>query len=556
MMKRTPILTTDLMRQCDSHTINTLGVPSQVLMERAARRVAEHLETHPERFPADGSILVLCGGGNNGGDGFAVARFLQEGIYGKSRSVAICYGGALNPDGSPDKKKMSAECARQYEYACTALIPLFSPAQVGHMLSHAAVVVDALFGIGLDRPIEGETAALIRAVNDRGVPVLAVDIPSGVHGDTGEIMGVAIKATDTVTMQALKAGLLRYPGADYCGHIVVADIGVDLSLGEDCGLYLAERSLLAAVLPSRARRSHKGTYGRLALICGSAGMAGAAMLSAKGALRAGAGLLQVITPACNREIIQISVPEAIVTCYETEAPRFKDLVSELSACNGLVVGCGLSISAKTAELLGAILENCPIRPDYPVMLDADALNLIAKHPHLWQTRLLTQGRGQVILTPHPMEMARLTGLSVGDILADPVAHARALAAERGVTVVLKDAHTVIAAASGYAYLCPYGNAGMATGGSGDVLAGILGSLGVQRRAELGGDLSLWDIAAAGVALHGLAGDHAAEVMGEYAMTPSDIIEALGAVTRDLSDTRSHLSYGQASAETSSTACAF
>lgn len=541
-MKRTPILTAELMRQCDSYTINTLGVPSQVLMELAARKVAEHLEAHPQRFPAEGHILILCGSGNNGGDGFAVARFLQEGTWGKARAVSICYVGKLNPDGSPDKTKMSAECARQYEYACTALIPLFAPAQVGHMLSQATVVVDALFGIGLDRPITGEPAALIHAVNARNIPVLAVDVPSGVHSDTGEIMGVAIKATDTVTMQALKAGLLRYPGADCCGHIAIADIGVDLSLATDCGSYLADQSLMTTVLPCRRRRSHKGTYGRLALVCGSLGMSGAAVLSAKGALRSGAGLLQVVTPAYNREVLQISVPEAIVTCYDSESPVSQGLMAELNTRDGLVVGCGLGTSAKAAELLGAILDTCPIRPDYPVILDADALNLMAQRPHLWRTRLLTQGGGQVILTPHPMEMARLTGQSVRDILADPVACARALAVERGVTVVLKDAHTVIAAPDGRIYLCPYGNAGMAKGGSGDILAGIIGSLAVQRRTELGGDLSIWDVAAAGVVLHGLAGDHAAEVMGEFALTPSDIIEAIGAVTRDLSDTRSHLIY--------------
>lgn len=539
-MKRTPILTADLMRRCDTHTINTLGVPSQVLMERAAQKVVEHLEAHPQRFPAEGRVLVLCGSGNNGGDGFAVARFLQEGIRGRSGSVAICYGGKLNPDGSPDKTKMSAECARQYEYACAALIPLFSPAQVGHMLSHTAVVVDALFGIGLDRLITGALADLIRDINERHLPVLAVDIPSGVHGDTGEIMGVAIQATDTVTMQALKTGLLTYPGADCCGRITVADIGVDTSLGNTCGLYLADEALLSHVLPPRRRRSHKGTYGHLAMVVGSEGMAGAAVLSARGALRSGAGLVEVITPDCNREILQVSLPEAIVTCYDPHEVSYKSLVSRLEACNGLVVGCGLGTSSKGAALLGAILEACPIRSDYPVILDADALNLIAKHPHLWESRLLTQGAGQVVITPHPMEMSRLTGHSVADILADPLTAARTLAAHRGVTVVLKDAHTVIAAPDGHTYLCPYGNAGMAKGGSGDVLAGIMGSLAVQRRGDLGKALSLWDVAAAGVALHGLAGDHAAGIMGEYAMMPSDIIEAMGAVTRDLSDTRSHL----------------
>lgn len=539
-MKRTPILTAEMMRQCDTHTINTVGVPSQVLMERAARKVVEHLEAHSEQFPADGNVLVLCGSGNNGGDGFAVARFLQEGTWGKPRNVAICYGGALNADGSPDLTRMSAECARQYAYACAALIPVFAPHSSAYILSQAAVVVDALFGIGLDRPVTGTLATLIQAINDRHMPVLAVDIPSGVHGDSGEVMGVAIQATDTVTMQAWKAGLLKYPGADACGRISVADIGVDLSLAESCGLYVADKALIDHAMPQRRRRSHKGTYGRLGLVCGSEGMSGAAVLATKGALRTGSGLLQVFTPECNRTVLQISVPEAIVTCYDAQNPVSQGLMAELNACDGLVVGCGLGTSAKAAELLGSILEACPLRMDFPVVLDADGLNLLARYPHLWQTRLLSQGQGQVILTPHPMEMARLTGASVQNILVDPVAHARALAAERGVTVVLKDAHTVIAAPDGRTYLCPYGNAGMAKGGSGDVLAGIIGSLAVQHRADLLASTCMVEVAAAGVTLHALAGDHAAEIMGEYALTPTDIIDAIGAVTRGCSDTRCHI----------------
>lgn len=538
MTNKTPILTAALMRACDDYTINTLGVPSQVLMERAAAGVVSYLEAHPDLFPVgEGRVLVLCGSGNNGGDGFAVARFLQEGIHGHPRRVSVCYGGALNPDGTPDTTKMSAECARQYAYAQKALIPVFAPSQVAHSLQHADTVIDALFGIGLDRPVTGALRALIEAVNTVPAPVLAVDIPSGIHGDTGAVMGCAVSATATVTMQALKAGLLLYPGASLCGRLHICDIGVDLSPSESGTVYLADEYLLSALLSPRDRRSHKGVYGQVSLICGSEGMCGAALLAVRGALRSGAGLVRAITTACNRAVLQGAVPEAIVTTYDPSTPLSGGLMTHLCACDGAVVGCGLGTSTGALTLLGGFLDACPIRPDFPVVLDADALNLIARHPHLWDTRLLTEGRGQVIITPHPMEMSRLTNKAVPEILLDSAECARALAVERGITVVLKDAHTVIAAPDGEIYICPYGNAGMAKGGCGDVLAGILGSVAVQYRAGLGQAVTLAELTTAGVVLHAMAGDLAADRYGEFSMTPSDLTEALADVTKAFSDTR-------------------
>lgn len=543
MYRKHPILTSDLMRRCDTHTINTHAVPSQSLMERAAQGVVTYMEEHAHLFFATGDrVLVLCGNGNNGGDGFAAARFLQEGTHGKPRRVSVCYCGKLNSDGSPDKTHMSVECARQYDYVQQVLIPVFSPAQVAHSLAHADTVVDALFGIGLCRPIEGALAALIDAVNDRHIPVLAVDIPSGIHSDTGEIMGTAIRATATVTMQVLKTGMLLYPGADQCGEIKVCDIGVDLSPAAEHSVFLADRRILTAVMPPRHRRTHKGTYGQLALVCGSHGMAGAAVLAAKAALRSGAGLVRAVTPECNREIMQVSCPEAVLSCYDPASPDLKSLTSRLSSCDGAVIGCGLGTSQASLTLLGSLLEILPIRPDFPVVLDADALNLIAKNPRLWNTRLLSDGRGQVIITPHPMEMARLTGKAVGEILTSLPETAVAFAEAHGVTVVLKDAHTVIASPDGTLYICPFGNSGMAKGGCGDVLAGILGALAVQSRGSIGQGLTFANVAAAGVTLHALAGDAAAEAHGEYAMTPSDMIGQIGTVTKSFSDSGTEIGY--------------
>ncbi len=542
-MKSNLLLTGKLMKSCDDHTINSLAIPSQVLMERAARGVVTHMEAHASSYFADGDhVLVLCGGGNNGGDGFAVARFLHEGTYGTARRVSVCYVGKLTPDGLPDQTKMSPECARQYDYVRLLLIPIYTPSQVTHSMAHANVIVDALFGIGLDRPITGETEALIHAANERHVPVVSVDIPSGIHSDSGKILGTAIKATVTVTMQALKQGLLLYPGADFAGELVLCDIGVDLTPAHDHPVRLADRDLLSDMMSPRSRRTHKGSYGQIALVCGSYAMGGAAVLAAKAALRSGAGLVRVVTPECNREILQIAVPEAILTCYDPAHLDLKKLTSVLADCDGAVIGCGFGTSPEASVLLQTLLDALPIRPDYPVVLDADALNLISKNPWMWQSSLLTEGCGQVILTPHPMEASRLTGTAVGQILTDPLHTAQSLASDHGVTVVLKDAHTVIAAPDGKTWLCPFGNAGMAKGGSGDVLAGIIGALAVQRRENIKNGLPLAHVAAAGVVLHGLAGDAAAEIHGEYAVTPSDLIHSLGTVPRDFSHTNTVISF--------------
>ncbi len=538
MATYTRLLTSQQMATCDRYTIETLGIPSRVLMERAATGVVDYMKAHEEVFPLSGKhIAVLCGSGNNGGDGFAVARLLSAIPDVK---VSVCYVGARLSDGSPDLSRMSLECRRQYELVRAVLLPVFAPTHMISVLSGVDAVVDAMLGIGLDRPVKDDLQELIRLVNASSLPILAVDIPTGVSANTGEILGCAIQATATVTMQALKLGMLLYPAAENCGHIFIHDIGVDLTPADECKYFLADQRLLSKVMSPRARRSHKGTYGRLALVCGSEDMCGAVILAARGALRSGVGLLQVVTPVCNKTAINTSVPEALVTAYTPSLCPDSRLIREISGCDGVVIGCGLGTDQQALALFSCLLDALPIREDLPVILDADALNLLAKHPHLWDSRLLTEGHGQVIITPHPAELSRLSGASVHDILSAPLTHATAFAQGRGITVVCKDAHTVVADASGEVWICPYGNAGMATGGSGDVLAGILGSLAVQNRHRLGDNLSLCKIAGAGVALHSLSGDAAAELYGEYALTPSDVADAIGGVTLGLSDTRSVL----------------
>lgn len=545
-MRAGMILTAAQMRRCDNETIGSLGIPSRELMERAARGAADHLIRHPDEFPdRGGMILLLCGGGNNGGDGLAMARFLSDGSMGHPRRVAVVYGGRPTADGSPDPAHMSEECRHQYAAAIEAGVPFLSVDDLRNRTGEDVdAVVDALFGIGMDRPLTGVAADLIQAVRAWPCPVLAMDIPSGVDADSGRILGdVCLPATATVTMQALKRGLVLFPGADLCGHIHVMDIGIttDPVAEENARMSLCDNELLQKVMAPRARRSNKGTYGRVALLVGAKGMAGAAYLTAAAALRCGAGLVDVGTPEANRVILQSRLPEAMVTVVDDLLPSA--LADRwLPTADGLVVGCGLGRSDEALSRLTALLDAWPTDRRLPLVLDADALNLLATHPSLWQTAALTEGIRNVVITPHPGEMARLCGCSVSDILADLPGAASRLAAERGVTVVLKDAHTVIAAPDGRLYLCTAGHAGLATGGTGDVLAGIIGSLLTQCRQR--GDITVAEVAAAGVYLHAKAGEAAALAVGEYACAAGDLIRHIGTVTRGFSDSRTVLSFGE------------
>ncbi len=547
-----PILTAREMRACDDYTMTACSVPSQVLMERAAGAVVDYLLARTDRFPR-GRVLLLCGNGNNGGDGFAAARFLHDGSRGEVREVTVVYTGRWDNEGlSPDETAMSTECRRQYRLLAESGVAVRRPDEIGAALSGAACVVDAMLGIGLHSPVRGVILEVMEAVMRAGLPVLAVDIPTGVHADSGHLLGRALPACATVTMQALKAGLLLYPGAELCGDIAVADIGIDLAAAGKPYATLTDRALLGTVMRPRARRSHKGTYGRVLAICGSVGMSGAAVLCASAALRAGAGLVEVLTPEENRLVLQVALPEAIVTPYGSGAValgaadtgetarratlrrQIKDAVARASA---VVVGCGLGTSETAKFILHTVLSSLPGDRRVPLVLDADALNLLAEDATLWETPALTAEGRAVVITPHPAEMARLcadvaeTGRTVSAILDETVNAALTLAMRRGVTVVLKDAHTVISTPDAARFICPFGNAGMATGGSGDALAGVIASLLGQTAA---GGHSTGTVAAAGVALHALAGDAAAERWGEIGMLPSDLIAQIPLILQDFS----------------------
>lgn len=487
------------MKQYDKNTIEQFGIPSVVLMERAALAVFAEIKKRFS-FPC-GKILLLCGAGNNGGDGFAVARLLHLAGY----DVEIFF---------PMKEaQMTAETKAQYHTAKKYQIPESSD------LSDAsyAVIIDALFGIGLSRNIEGELYKFIDYLNKKDAFRIAVDISSGISADTGQVLGIAFCADLTVTFGFAKIGQLLYPGADYTGELIVSDIGIDANSfleQKPRGSYLKKESL-KELLPKRKAYSNKGSYGKVFLIAGSPDMAGAAYFAAKAAYYSGCGLVRIFTPKENRKILLTKLPEAIITAYDSKETMLSQLEEGIRWADAVLIGPGLSKS-ETAQLLleKTILLTSLEEGAKKIVFDADALNLLSKNKSI-----LKETNAERIITPHLGEMSRLLEEPIERIKENLVQTATAFAKEYQLTCILKDARTVIGMPDGTFFVNTTGNHGMATAGSGDVLAGFLAGFLAQ-------GLDLKRAAILSVCLHGTAGDFAAEKKGTYGMIASDLLEML------------------------------
>ncbi len=497
------ILTSEQMQKCDANTMDGYGVPSAVLMERAA---CSAVEVIVEAFSDPGtSVLIACGTGNNGGDGLAMARLL----FLKGYTVTVLFPG--------EEEKCSEEAARQLgivrKYGIEVIKQLPSEEFLDEELSDTAfdVVVDALFGIGLSRDIEGIYRTVIDDLNALSAMKVAVDIPSGLSADTGKVMGVAFRADVTVTFGFAKIGQLLYPGADYCGGLFVKDIGIDeMSLpGVEPDILMAEPKDLA-LLPKRENDTNKGSYGKILIVAGSYNMAGAAAFSAQAAYRSGAGLARVVTDAANREIIQTLVPEAILATYDEKTDMEAFVKEQTIWADAIILGPGIGRSRQAENLVQNILAEATV----PCLVDADGLNILASHPE-W----IRESKATLLITPHPGEMSRLSGTSVLAVRDDLLGAARSYADEYGVITVLKDARTIIRMPGEVTWINTTGNNGMATAGSGDVLTGIIGAL-------LGQGLPASDAAVLGVLIHGMAGDAAAETVGRTSLMASDLIDGI------------------------------
>lgn len=510
------IVTPEQMRAIDQYMIHHLQIPGIVLMENAAGGVTRKII---ERFP-NGKVLVFCGLGNNGGDGLAVARQLMA--LGCQVFVAVL--------GAPER--FSGDAGTNYGFFdalddCIARMEAVE--DIDFFFSQhqdADVLVDAIFGIGLKRSPEGIFQYAIDKMNESGKWIVSVDIPSGVDGATGRVLETAVRANETVTFQYAKVDHYIYPGADYAGKLTVQTIGYDKGcpILDGINLFVSEQNDEKLVIGKKERNTNKGSFGRLLLICGSKGMAGAAVLCAKAALRMGNGLTTVASCGYVADVIQDSVPEAMAKVLGQsrnymDADAAAHIGKILEKYSAVAIGPGIG---QNLELMDFLIE--AIEKDIPKVLDADALNILALNPTVLQNH-----KGETIITPHPGEMARLIQSSVKEVLDNPVETARNFAFRYGVVTVLKGASTVVAAPTGFALIIPQGSAGMAKGGSGDVLTGILGALLAQGYEGFAA-------ATLGVYLNAVAGEIAEAKFGEYSMTAADTITCLkDAIEKQLRD---------------------
>ncbi|HYO54059.1 NAD(P)H-hydrate dehydratase [Archangium sp.] len=504
-----PVLTAAQMREAEHAAETQYGMPSALLMENAGRALAEVARSVAG---AGGRFTVFCGPGNNGGDGLVAARFLREG----GACVAVTVVG--------DASRMTPEARRNLQ----ALEAYGVSAQALEALPEMRagdVVVDALFGTGLSRAPAGPFAeAIIRIDRWRGAgaKVVAADVPSGLQSDTGEALLPCVGADVTVSFGLLKRGQVLEPGASYCGELRRVDIGLSAAAARAITgpvVEFVEEADAREALPPRRSDTHKGTYGHVLVVAGSRGKSGAAALVARAALRSGAGLVSVATRADVIDAVLAHAPEVMGIPLEATGPLgladLEPLLAEAEGKDALVIGPGIPRGPETGRLIGALLE----RVKAPTVLDADALNAVAT-----DLSCLRRAKRQVILTPHPGEMARLTSRSTKEVQAHRLDVARELAMEHGVTVVLKGTRTLTVSADGEIYINPTGNPGMATAGSGDVLSGVCG-------AFLGQGLRVPDAIWAAVYVHGLAGDLAAERRGKVGLIATDIIQGLCDVWR-------------------------
>ena len=483
------------MKNWEKKAMEKYKVPSLLLMERAAEAVVKEILSGSYHLD---KILIACGTGNNGGDGLAIARMLKMNNY----QVDVCVVGSLD--------KMSAEAKIQLEMY-QAISGNFVTAPV---YDEYTMIVDAIFGIGCNREITGIAAEVIEAINKNNGNIIAVDVPSGVSSDTGRICGVAVKAEKTVTFFAEKFGMMVYPGREFCGKVLVADLGIPFQDWEECqAVTYCDEDI--EKLPKRRGDSHKGTYGKVLVIAGSEKISGAAYLAAAGAYRIGAGLVKVYTPKENKIAMQVLLPEALLETYDDNRPPVKQLKECMEWADVIVIGPGIG-TERTAE---KILKYVVSKSSVPVVIDADGINILAKNK-----TYLMEKHAPIVLTPHIQEMARLIGESKDKILKNQMEEAELFVKNYEATLVLKSATTVVAKKDEYSYINMSGNSGMATGGSGDVLAGMIGGLIAQ-------GMDSYEAAKLGVYLHGKAGDAAAKTKSTYSMMATDILDGIAEVTR-------------------------
>ena len=521
------VVTSQEMREIDRRTIEEFGIAGQVLMERAGMAVASKVK---ELF-TQRKTIVLAGGGNNGGDGIVVAREL----FNSGWHVKVLLFAKQN--------KLSPDCLSQFRSAKRAGVPVEIRTGITGGDLHSALVVDALFGTGLNKEIKGNLTEVILSLNRSDSPVLSVDIPSGISADSGQVMGVAVNADYTVTFGLPKRGHLLYPGADYAGKLFIENIGFpeELLTSDDLTVELLEKQYISQLIPERPKYSHKGDYGHVLVVAGSKGKTGAAFMAAKACMRAGAGLVTVGVPESLGDVVQSRVTEEMTLSLPdagdgTLSSKASSVILRFLAekADVLCIGPGIGVSDETRKLLAELVTSSRAA----MVIDADGINSID------DMALFGKAQAPVILTPHPGEMARLLSKKTSppgrgsrksgakglrtQIEQERIITALSFSQETGAYILLKGVPTVLAEPGGRAYINPTGNAGMATGGTGDVLTGMVSSFIAQGMNPTDGGIL-------GVYMHGLAGDIAADKKGEHSLIASDIIDFLPEAFKCLKD---------------------
>lgn len=499
----------------DRFSIDQAGIPSLVLMERASLSCAQEIRKYLDGSEKDLKVLSVCGSGNNGGDGMAAARILHTSGF----QASILLVGK--------REKLSVDAKKQLDIASFMGLDIIfgdewlagagqeeKQEKMEGLLGKYDILVDAIFGTGLSREIGGtyrDWVEAVNAVSAQGKQVFAVDIASGVSSADGQILGTAVRADVTVTFGYRKLGMLLYPGALFSGRIVCAEIGFDPNAIHHIeGLHIAYGPEDLGRLPARRQDSNKGTYGKTLIIAGSRNMAGAAAFSARAAYYMGAGLVTIYTPESNRVILQQLIPEAVMKTYpdhEFDENALKDL---LASCSTLVVGPGLGKSDISHKIVHYVLEHAAC----PLIIDADALNIISEQP-----QILKMCSAPAAVTPHLMELSRLTGYNIQTLKTNLQKICVDFSHEYGVICISKDARTMIFGDNKDIYVNLSGNNGMSTGGSGDVLTGVIAGLCSQ-------GMDLMEASKLGVYIHGLAGERASDRRGVRSVTASDIAEAI------------------------------
>ena len=512
------LLTAAQMQELDRRTIEEVGLPGVVLMENAGRGVVESLCA---RFFSvrPGPVVVVAGKGNNGGDGYVVARDLLRRGW-TVRTVVLADRVAVKGDAAVHLGAL-LQSGGEVFFAPDAqtLTAILSGMDLPRL------VVDALFGTGLSSKVDGHHAEAIAWINRTGAKVVAVDIPSGIDAGSGRILGCAVSADLTVTFALAKVGHAVYPGAGCAGDLVVLDIGIPRCLSENVGddHLLVEAAEAALLCPRRPAGGHKGTFGHLLVIAGETGKSGAAVMSAEAGLRSGAGLVTVACPAPVHSVLEVKLTEAMtVPLPAIDGALSLQALAQVRALwvgkSAVAAGPGLGRSAETVALVRRLVAECPL----PLILDADALNAVSEGPEI----LLARAPGTTVLTPHPGEMARLAGSDIQAVEEDRLGVARDFACRYQVVLVLKGARTVIALPDGRIRVNGSGNPGLASGGMGDVLTGLIGGLLAQ-------GLSPADAAVLGTFLHGRAADRLSRTQGDAGLLATDLVRELPATRREL-----------------------